>query len=83
MNPFCSFYRSIINIIFLTASKVKQESPPPSIFYLENVFLAWVIIGLGLVLSIFAFLVELTVNLACRKKIVADEEPAPRIAKKL
>lgn len=57
-------YQSKLNIAFLIPPKVKQESPRPTPFYLENVFLAWVIIGLGLILSIIAFLVEVTANRA-------------------
>ena len=51
---------------------MKQESPPPTLLYLENVFLAWVIIGLGLVAGTMAFLMELTTNILEGKMFAGD-----------
>ena len=46
---------------------MKQESPPPSTFYLENVFLAWVVIGTGLLLSGLGFVIENTVQRSAKE----------------
>ena len=46
---------------------MKQESPPPSTFYLENVFLAWVVIGTGLLLSGLGFMIEATLPRSAKR----------------